>query len=448
MVMAIAVPILIQNGITNFVSMLDNIMVGMVGTEQMSGVAIVNQLMFVFNISVFGIISGAGIFGAQFYGCGRHDGVRHTFRFKILCCLLLIVAAAAVFFFYGNHLISMYLHGEGDGMELKTALTSGRNYMLVMILGLLPFGIEQAYTSTLRECGETVIPMKAGIVAVLVNLILNYILIFGKFGAPALGVVGAGIATVVSRYIEASIVVFWTHKHKKRYLFIEGAYKSLRIPAGLVGKILVKGTPLMVNEALWASGMAALMQCYSIRGLTAVAGLNISNTIGNVFNVVYLALGSAVSIIVGQLLGAGKMKEARETDTRLIAFAVASCVIMGSILAIVAPLFPMIYNTTDEVKDLAVWFIRILAFVMPMNAFMNVSYFTLRSGGKTIVTFLFDSVFMWTASIPVAYLLSRYTLIPIVPLYFLCQMVEIIKCIIGFILVKKGVWIQNIVLDE
>ena len=448
MVMAIAVPIMIQNGITNFVSMLDNIMVGMVGTEQMSGVAIVNQLIFVFNISVFGIISGAGIFGAQFYGCGRHDGVRHTFRFKFLCCLLLTAVAAAVFFFYGNHLISMYLHGEGSGMELETALASGRNYMLVMIFGMLPFGIEQAYTSTLRECGETVIPMKAGIVAVLVNLILNYILIFGKFGAPALGVVGAGVATVMSRYVESSIVVCWTHKHKKRYPFIDGAYKSLRIPAGLVGKILVKGTPLMVNEALWASGMAALMQCYSIRGLSAVAGLNISNTIGNVFNVVYMALGSAVSIIVGQLLGAGKMKEARETDTRLIAFAVASCVIMGSVLAIVAPLFPMIYNTTDEVKNLAVWFIRILAFVMPMNAFMNVSYFTLRSGGKTIVTFLFDSVFMWTASIPVAYLLSRYTQIPIVPLYFLCQMVEIIKCIIGFILVKKGVWIQNIVLDE
>ena len=108
----------------------------------------------------------------------------------------------------------------------------------------------------------------------------------------------------------------------------------------------------------------------------------------------------------------------------------------------------MIYNTSDEVKGLAVQFIRILALCMPINAFMNVSYFTLSSGGKTIVTFLFDSVFMWVVSIPVAYTLSRHTNIPIVQLYFMCQMVDLIKCLIGFVLVKRGVWIQNIVLGE
>jgi putative MATE family efflux protein len=445
MVLTITIPIMVQNGITNFVSLLDNIMVGMVGTEQMSGVAIVNQRIFVFNISVFGIISGAGIFGAQFFGCGKHDGVRHTFRFKIICCALLAVAAVAVFYFFGEAMIAVYLHGEGNDAGLATALMHGKRYMLVMLVGLVPFALEQAYVSTLRECGETVVPMKAGIAAVLVNLLFNYILIFGKLGAPALGVTGAAIATVIARFVEASMVVIWTHKNAEKHPFIKGAYSSFYIPAGLVRNILVKGTPLMVNEALWASGMAILMQCYSLRGLTAVAGLNISSTIGNVFNGVYLALGSAISIIVGQLLGAGKMKEARETDTKMIVFSVAVCVLIGGLLAVMAPLFPMIYNTTDEVKNLSVWFIRILALYMPMNAFMNVAYFTLRSGGKTVVTFLFDSVFMWVVSIPVAYTLSRYTAVPIVSLYFMCQMVEIVKCVVGFVLVKKGVWIHNIV---
>lgn len=448
MVLSIAIPIMIQNGITNFVSLLNNIMVGTVGTEQMTGVAIVNQLMFVFNITIFGIISGAGIFGAQFYGSQRHDGVRHTFRFKIVCCLILTAFAAALFYFCGKDLISMYLEGEGNEAERALVLGYGRQYMLIMLIGMLPFGIEQAYTSTLRECGETVLPMKAGIVAVLVNVTLNFILIFGRFGAPEMGVMGAGTATAVARFVEATIIVSWTHSHKKKNPFIVGAYKNFYIPANLIKKILIKGTPLMVNEALWAGGMAALMQCYSIRGLVAVAGLNISGTIGNVFNVVYLAMGSAVSIIVGQLLGAGKHEEARDTDTKLIAFSVASGVVIGGILMILAPLFPMIYNTSDEVKGLAVQFIRILALYMPINAFMNVSYFTLRSGGKTIVTFLFDSVFIWVVSIPVAYTLSRHTNIPIVPLYFMCQMVDLIKCVIGFVLVKKGVWIQNIVLGE
>lgn len=447
-VLAIAVPIMVQNGITNFVSLLDNIMVGLVGTEQMSGVAIVNQLMFVFNISIFGAISGAGIFGAQFFGCKKHDGVRHTFRFKLVCCGLLFLGAIGIFLLGGQGLISMYLHGEGNEAGLSIALAQGQRYLFVMLFGMLPFALEQVYTSTLRECGETVIPMKAGVAAVMVNLILNYILIFGKFGAPALGVVGAGIATVISRYIEAGIIIIWTHKNKKTHPFIQGAYSSLSIPGSLVKKIIIKGMPLMINEVLWALGMAALMQCYSVRGLEAVAGLNISSTIGNVFNVVYIALGNAVAIIVGQLLGAGKMEEARDTDTKLIAFSVGSCVVIGGILAVFAPLFPMIYNTTDQVKELAAGFIRIVALCMPMGAFIHASYFTLRSGGKTVVTFLFDSVFMWVVSIPVAYILSRYTTLPIVPLYLFCQLIEIIKCFIGFGLVKKGVWLQNIVVKE
>lgn len=448
MVLSIAVPIMVQNGITNFVGLLDNIMVGMVGTGQMSGVAIVNQLMFVFNISIFGAISGAGIFGAQFYGCQKHDGVRHTFRFKLICCGALFITAICIFLLGGRSLISMYLHGEGDGGELMVALNHGWHYLLVMLFGMLPFAIEQVYTSTLRECGETVVPMKAGIVAVFVNLVLNYILIFGKLGAPALGVVGAGVATVISRFIEAGIVVSWTHRNKEKHPFITNAYKSLYIPGSLVKNIVLKGMPLMVNEVLWAGGMATLMQCYSVRGLVAIAGLNISSTIGNVFNVVYIALGNAVAIIVGQLLGAGKMKEAKDTDTRLIAFSVGSCVLIGGILAALAPLFPMIYNTSSQVKEIAADFIRILALCMPMNAFIHASYFTLRSGGKTIVTFLFDSVFMWLVSIPFAFVLSRYTSLPIVPLYFLCQMIEFIKCMIGFCLVKKGIWIQNIVAQE
>lgn len=446
--LSVAVPIMLQNGITNFVSLLDNIMVGQVGTEQMSGVAIVNQLMFVFNICVFGVLAGAGIFAAQFYGCKNHKGIRDAFRFKVVSTAIMIVLGLAVFLLMGDDLIQLYLHGEGQQMQnLEAALHYGKQYLTIMLLGMLPFGVEQIYSSTLRECGETVLPMKAGIVAVLVNLVINYFLIFGSFGAPKLGVVGAAIGTVVSRYIQVAIVIIWTHKHKERFPFIVGAYRSMKVPFHLTSKILVKGAPLMINEALWSSGMAMLTQCYSLRGLSVVAGLNIASTIGNVFNVVYIALGSAVSIIVGQLLGAGKMEEAKDTDTKLITFSVFSCFVIGGILVLTAPLFPKLYNTTYEVKELAASFIRVIGICMPMCAFMHAAYFTLRSGGKTLATFIFDSVFMWVVSIPLAYVLSRFSSLPIVPLYFACSAIDIIKCIIGFGLLKKGIWLQNIVGD-
>ena len=171
--------------------------------------------------------------------------------------------------------------------------------------------------------------MKAGVIAVFVNLILNYILIYGKLGAPALGVQGAAIATIISRFVECAVVLIHTHRHVQQNPFVKGLYSTLKVPAGLVAKIITKGMPLLLNETLWAAGMAMLTQCYSIRGLNVIAALNISNTINNVFNIVFLALGDSVAIIVGQLLGAGKMKEARDTDNKMIAFSVISCTVMA-----------------------------------------------------------------------------------------------------------------------
>lgn len=445
MVLAVAVPIMIQNGITNFVSLLDNIMVGQIGTVQMSGVAIANNLIFVYNICIFGAVSGAGIFGAQFYGNGSHDGVRHTLRFKLIICAILFAAALLIFIFGGDALISLYLKGSGSAEDISATFGYGRNYLDIMLIGFIPFTIAFVYASTLRECGETFVPMVAGVVAVVINLVFNYILIFGHFGAPKMGVAGAAIATVISRFVECLIVLIWTHRHTERNPFVVGLYKSLKIPGKLVLQIIKKGSPLMINEALWSAGMAILLQCYSYRGLDVVAGQNISSTVANVFNVVFLALGNSVGIIIGQLLGAGKMEEAVDKNRKLIFFAVSVCFVIGTAMVFAAPVFPKLYNTTDSVRSLAASFIIVEAVFMPVNSFIHASYFAMRSGGKTIITFLFDSVYVWVLSIPAAYLLSRYTGVTIVWLYVIVKSLDIVKCIIGYVLLKKRVWVNNIV---
>lgn len=445
MVLAIAVPIMIQNGITNFVGLLDNIMIGRVGTEPMSGVAIVNQLIFVYNLCLFGGVSGAGIFTAQYFGQKNQEGIRQTVRFKIWIVAVITLITTGLFVFAGDRLIQFYLQGEGTAQGAAATLHYGKQYLWIMLTGLLPFMMVQVYSSTLRECGQTMLPMKAGIVAVGINLVLNYILIYGKFGFPALGVQGAAIATVISRYVEAAIILLHTHRHKEQNPFVVGLYSTLKVPGNLAKKILVKGMPLLLNETLWAAGVAVLTQCYSIRGLNVIAAQNISNTISNVFNIVFIALGDSVAIIVGQLLGAGRMKEARDQDNKLIAFSVFCCTCVALAMLAMAPLFPMLYNTEADVRELAKYFIMISAIFMPQNAFLHASYFTLRSGGKTIVTFLFDSVFIWCVSVTIAFTLSRFTTLPVTAVLIFVQLGDIIKCIIGFVLVKKGVWLQNIV---
>ncbi len=445
MVLLIVVPVIIQNGITNFVSLLDNIMVGQVGTEQMSGVAIVNQFMTVFNICIFGGVSSAGIFTAQYYGQGSQEGVRNTFRFKFIVCILLTAAATALFLAAGDRLIMLYLHEGAQSGDIAKTLEYGKEYLAVIIFGIVPYAVSQTYASTLRETGETLLPMKAGIFAVLVNLLGNYLLIFGKFGFPALGAVGAAIATDIARIVECVILVCWTYGHRKEHPFIEGAYRTMKIPRDLTANIIKKGIPIMLNEIAWSTGQAFLMQCYSVRELSVVAALNISSTVSNLFNVVFLSTGGAIAIIVGQLLGAGKMEEAKDTDRKLLFFTVSTCFVFGTLLAMISPFFPLIYNTTQEVQSLATKFILIAAACMPLYAFMHGCYFTLRSGGKTWITVLFDSVYVWAADIPLAYVLAHFTGLHIVLVYLSCQLIETLKCILGYILVKKGIWLQNIV---
>ncbi len=444
-VLGVAIPIIIQNGITNFVSLLDNIMVGQVGTIPMSGVAIVNQLMFVFNLCVFGAASGAGIFTAQFFGSQNHEGVRHTFRFKILIGILLACTGIGIFLLGGDSLISLYLKGEGDPAEVAQTLAYGLDYLQVMLFGLVPFAIANAYSSTLRESGQTLVPMVAGICAVLVNLFFNYVLIFGHFGAPAMGVVGAAVATVISRYVEVAIVAGWTHLNSGKNPFIRGAYRSMYIPTKLLKNIIIKGMPLLINEFFWSVGMAFMNQCYTTRGLNVVAANNISSTLWNLASVVFLSMGNSVGIIMGQMLGANTpAQEIREENRKLIFTSVASCLLFGGIMAAVSGLFPMIYKTTDEVRALATQLICIGAIMMPFNSYTNASYFTLRSGGQTMVTFLFDSCFVWAICVPLAFCLSRFTAIPIVPLYAICQATDFLKCAIGAYMLKQGKWIQNL----
>lgn len=441
----VAVPIMIQSGVTNFVSMLDNIMVGQVGTLEMSGVSIVNQLMIVFNLCIFGAMSGAGIFTAQFFGKKDDAGVKNTMQYKLIFSLLLTAVGIAAFVSMGDSLIGAYLQGEAAEGEREKVAVFAAEYLEIMLIGLLPFALSQAYASTLRETTDRIVPMISTVTAVLTNLVLNYILIFGHFGAPKLGINGAAIATVISRYVELAILVLWAHTHKKKYPFIKGLFSSSTLTRDLLKKITVISLPLLINEALWSAGMAMLNQCYSVRGLDVVAAVNIVSTISNVFNVAFISFGSAIGIILSQMLGAGEKEKAKKASTRLLFFAVVTTFFIAVIMVIFAPLFPRIYKTSDEIRTLAATLIIVAAVFMPVNSFTNACYFTLRSGGKTVITFLFDSGFVWTISVPLAFILSRFTSVPIVPMYAVILSADIIKCILGYTFMRKGVWLNTVV---
>ncbi len=447
-VFSIALPMVIQNGVTNFVNVLDNIMVGRISSEATSGVAIVNQFMFVFYLITFGAVSAAGIFTAQYHGKGDPENVRNTFRAKIIICSVASVVGIVLFIFAGDFFINTFLTETDSGIDPALTFELGKNYLTVMLFGILPYSLTQAYASTLRETDRAIPPMAASSAAVAINLILNYLLIFGKLGFPELGVTGAAVATVVSRYAEFLILFIWVSATKKKSPFFKGAFKSLRVPGTLFRRIVKMGFPIMANEFFWALAVTMRNQCYSTRGLEAVTAISISSTFTNLFNVVYISLGTAVAVIIGNLLGAGEIERAKQTDKKLIAFSIMCTVTVSVILASLSSVFPSFYNTTDGVSSLTTYMLIVYALAMPFDAYANCAYFTLRSGGKIFTTVLFDSVFMWAVVMPVCFILSRLTNVNIHILFAVGQGTDMLKALLGFIILRRGTWAVRLVNDQ
>ncbi|MBO6053724.1 MAG: MATE family efflux transporter [Clostridia bacterium] len=448
MLFALVLPLIIQQGITNFVSLLDNVMVGGLGTLSMSAVSIVNQLIFVYNLAVFGGLSGASIFSTQFYGTGDWRGMRNTFRFKLLFTLTAGILATAILLLFGDELMMLFLRGESNTPEEITATVgAARSYLAIAVVGMIPFGLVQTYAGTMRETGETVSPMTAGLIAITVNLVFNYLLIYGKFGFPMLGVAGAAIATVLSRFVELIYVAVSCHRRHERFRFIEGVYRSLKVPGNLVRRITLTGAPLLINEILWSVGMTFISRNYSLRGITVIAASNIASTVWNLFCVIMFAMGSAVSILVGQRLGAGDREGAINVDRKLIFFTIVSHIAVGILLIAAAPFIPLLYKVEPEVRALATKFLIIAGAASPVHAFIHVVYFTIRSGGKTVITFLFDSVYTWVFPAMISFVLCRFTGLDIVWVYFAVQFIDVVKLFIGVPLLRSGFWANNVIED-
>lgn len=442
----LAVPIMIQNGIGNAVGLVDNLMVGSLGTEAIVAVSIAGQLMFVFWLALFGALSGPGIFGAQYYGNGDIKGVQDVFRIKFW--MAAIVGAAGILIFLGmdDILLGLYMKGQSEEIDAVLTMQLAKDYLRIMLLGIPFIAITQVYATSLRETDESVKPMVAGIISVAVDVVFNYFLIFGKFGFPRLGVAGAAYATVLARVAECLVLLIWAHLRSKKHVFLKGLYKKILVQnKDMIWPILKKSFPIMLNEFLWAGAIAFMTQCYSRRGLDVLAGMNISNAICNLLNVVFIALGNAVGIVIGQMLGAGEFKKAKESSVTLMWFTAFACIILTVALIALSGWFPLLYDTTENSKKMATVFIIITALFFPLQGFLNSLYFTLRSGGKTVITFIFDSVFSWVVCGTCAFILSRFTNMHIYGIYICVQALDIIKVIVGYVMIKKGIWISNLV---
>lgn len=438
----LAIPMMIANAFSNLISLVNNITVGSLGTEQLSGVAIANQIINVYNLCIYGAVSGAEIFGTQFHGKSDHENVRNVFRFKIMLMVALTALAVLVFLTFGKTLINLFLHAEGESYDIALAADEGTRYLHLMLISFLPNAINYAYSSALREGLFTKVTMMSSISGLVTSFVLNFIFI------PIFGVAGAALATIVSRVVEMSISILWVQTHLDRMPYMKGAFTSFRIPGRLMKQILFTGAPLTINETVWAIGSAMLTQCFSYRGLTAVAAVNIASTISMVVNTAIFAMGMASGIILGQILGSGDKEKAYRTSLVLMKY--AGCIGLGVALILFAlgPLIPLLYGSVEaEIQQIAKWLIWADAVNAIINGIYNNCYYTVRCGGRTLLTFFFDSGTIWGINVLTAFIIAHFTDLNIIYFYWFERLIDIIKCIMGYFLVKKGSW-ATVLTDE
>ena len=438
LLLSMALPMVISMMVNSLYNIVDSYFVARISEEAMTALSLVYPIQnFITSVGVgFGIGINAAIaffLGAQDQKKADAAATQGLFLSVIHGIVLTVVTIAVMPLF-----LQIFTKDV-------TVIQMGNAYSRIAFGFSIVISLEITWEKIFQAVGQMRVSMICMMSGCIFNIVLDPLLIFGIGPFPELGVAGAALATVIARYIEAFIIIVWAHSHTGQNLYLKGAYTGFGIPGEELKAIIVKGFPLMLNEVLWAAGMTAVTQCYSVRGLEVVAGLNIATTITNLFNIIYLQLGSCISIVVGQYLGAGELEEAKDADNKMIVFSVFCCVIVAGLMLVVGGFFPQIYNTTEEIKALATSFIAVSAMIMPFCSFSHASYFTLRSGGKTMVTFLFDSVFTWIVVVPAAFLLAHFTGLGIVGVYFLVQATELIKVVIGYRMVRSNVWLVQMV---
>ncbi|MDI6452737.1 MATE family efflux transporter [Peloplasma aerotolerans] len=436
---SVAAPLVLQQLITTSVQLVDNVMVGRLGEQAIGSVAVVNQLYFIVILVTFGALGGAGIFTAQYYGSKDYDRLKETFRFKVIVGFLIATLSFILFTLFGRTFMSLFT-------DNPVTIQGGLNYLNIIKWSAFPWILSVAISNTFREIGITKPLLKISIFTILANTALNFILIFGLFGFPALGIIGAAIATLIARVLEFVLTLILLNT--KGSIFNTKLLKMFVINKKLLSSIVIMAIPLTINELLWSSGQTAYLHAYSTRGDSALAAMNITGAISQLVFVMFGGIATAVAVMVGNTLGKNELEQAKDNAKKLIAFSVGVAIIAGMILFILSFFILGIYDVVDTTKQIAAFNIRVNALFIPFYSFNVALYFTLRAGGDTKSTMLIDSGYMWVVPVPIAMVLAYFTQLPVTLMFLIVQSMEIPKMLFGLSRYQKGYWIKNLAIGS
>ena len=432
----IAIPIIIQQLTFSGLNMLGVVFVGQKGEVSVAAVGLAGQLAFLLNLVHFGIISGAAMFTAQFWGRQDVPNLRRVLGL----CLMLAVSASLIFFTLAQFLPSQILSIYTEDREV---IALGTNYVRVFSWTYLFFAITFSYALVMRSTGDVRTPTTVSVSALLLSTFLSYSLIFGRFGFPELGIQGAAVAAVIARALECvtliSIIYF------KKSPVAASLHELTNFDRAFVGRVIKPMLPVIINELFWALGITTYNVIYGRMGTESFAAMNIVSTIEQIAFVIFIGIGNATSVLVGNRIGAGKEDEAYLYAGRSLGLGIVGGILIGLLLQLVKVPVLSLYNVSPEVLENAGYVINVITFFLWVRVNnMTIVVGVLRAGGDTRFSMFIDGFIIWLVGVPMAYLGANVWNLPVYLVYLCAMSEEATKWILGVNRYFSRKWIHNL----
>lgn len=436
MVLSVAIPIMLQNLVTTSVSLVDSLMVGQLGDAAIGGVAAVNRFFMIMNFGTFGVVNAAGIFIAQYFGAKNEERMKESFRFSIWGAYVIILPFFLIALFFPREILHFFTQDE-------ILIETGALYLRYACYTFLPLGCSIAVSCAMRCIGEAKIPLFISVISVLTNTFFNYCLIFGHFGFPCLGVVGAALATLIARLLE--LLLLLTALKIGDFPFKSKITQLHHIPFSLIKQITYKAAPLCLNEILWSAGNAMILKLYGTRGSHVLSGYAITTTTTDIFFTLFSGMAVATTVMVSQPLGANQLEKAKENGYHMIGFSISVAVMFAVLMFGMSFIVPYLYSSaSSDVLLVAQKMIHVQALCFILYTINTQNYFIVRAGGDTKSTLIMDSCFMWICNIPLLAIIAYFTQIDIFLMYLIGQSCELFKMILSTSLLRKEKWVVNL----
>ena len=432
----IAVPIIIQQLMFSGLNMLGVMLVGQKGDASVAAVGLAGQIAFLLNLVHFGIISGAAMFTAQFWGRRDVPNLRRVLGL----CLMLAVSASLIFFalaqLWPSQILSIYSK-DPDVIAL------GADYIRTFSWTFIFFAVTFSYAFVMRSTGDVKIPTTISVIALAISTFLSYSLIFGRFGLPELGIQGAAVAAVIARGLECATLLIVIYRGKTP---VAASLRELTdFDVKFFSKVIRPMLPVILNELFWALGITTYNIIYGRLGTSSYAAMNIVSTIEQVAFVIFIGISNATSVLVGNRIGAGREEEAQIYAGRSIGLGIAGGLLMGLLLQLVKTPVLSLYNVSPEVIENASRVINVVTFFLWIRINnMTIVVGILRAGGDTRFSLFLDGIIIWLVGVPMAYAGAFVFDLPVYFVYLCAMSEEATKWILGVARYRSRKWINNL----